>query len=174
MFIFIAGTARSGKSEYAERRALELGRNSQKIYIAAAKIYDSEMLRRVELHQTRRKDMGFLTIERPDGLGELELPENSCVLLESLSIWTANEMFTDSGVNHDAGEKVFRDFITLRDSVRDIVLVSDDIFSDGVSYDSLTEEYIRGLARLHVRLAAIADEVVEIFAGIPLQYSIIT
>ena len=86
MFIFIAGTARSGKSVYAENRLLEIGQDSPKIYVAAAKVYDSEMAERVALHQQRRANMGFTTIERTHDLGGLELPAGACVLIESLSV----------------------------------------------------------------------------------------
>ena len=118
--------------------------------------------------------MGFETVERTRDLGELVLPEYACVLIESLTVWIANEMFSDSGINHDAGEKVYRDFMNIRERVKNIVLVSDDIFSDGVSYDVMTEEYLRTMGSLHVKLAAIADEVSEIVSGIPVHYSIIT
>ena len=173
MYIFIAGMTRSGKSEFAEHRACELGRDCPRVYVATAGIHDSEMQRRAELHRLRRAGMGFITIERTRDLGELDLPGDACVLVESLTVWTANEMFTESGVNHSAGEKVYRDFMSLRERVRHVVLVSDDLFSDGVSYDALTEEYLRLLGGLHVRLAAHADEVYEIVSGIPLRYSII-
>ena len=172
MFIFIAGMTRSGKSAYAELRASELGRNIPKIYIATAEIHDddSEMLRRVELHQARRRGMGFTTIERYRDLGGLELPEDACVMIESLTVWTANEMFRDGNVNHNAGEKIYSDFMNIYRRVKDIVLVSDDVFSDGVKYDALTEEYMRILGSLHVRLAAVADEVIEVAAGLPIRY----
>ena len=173
MFIFIAGTARSGKSQYAELRASELGKSSQKIYVAAAEIRDDEMRRRAELHRERRKNMGFRTIERYRDLGGLELPEDACVLIESLTVWTANEMFTDSAVNHSAGEKVYSDFMKIYSKVKNIVLVSDDVFSDGAEYDPLTEEYMRTLGGLHVKIAAFADEVIEIVSGIPLRYPVI-
>ena len=174
MFIFIAGTTRSGKSEYAEQRLLELGQASRKIYVATAGVHDSEMMRRVELHKARREGMGFVTVERERDLGCLEIPEGACVLIESLTVWAANEIFTASGVNHGAGVKIYEDFMTLKARAEHIVLVSDDVFSDGVSYDPLTDEYLRILGELHVKLAAHADEVIEIFAGIPINYSIIT
>ena len=63
--------------------------------------------------------------------------------------------------------------MTLREKVKDIVLVSDDVFCDGEEYDALTEEYIKTLGGLHVKLAALADEVIECVSGIPLRYSII-
>ncbi len=174
MFIFIAGMTRSGKSSYAELTASQLGQNIPKIYIATSDPHnDPEILARIELHQARRKHMGFTTIERYRDLGGLVLPTNSCVLLESLTVWTANEMFPASSVNHNASSKIYTDFISIHTRVKNIVLVSDDVFSDGVEYDPLTEEYMRTLGGLHVKLAALADEVIEVVSGIPLRYPII-
>lgn len=170
MFIFIAGMTRSGKSQYAELTAAQLGKTSPKIYIATAEILDPEMFSRVETHKARRKNMGFTTIERYRDLGALELPENACVLIESLTVWTANEMFRDSAVNHNAAEKVYTDFMSIYRRVKNIVLVSDDVFSDGAEYDPLTEEYMRLLGGLHVKLAALADEVIEVVSGLPVVY----
>lgn len=175
MLIFIIGTARSGKSSYAERRVCELGRDFHKIYIATLNAgNDPEMTERVKLHQKRRAGLGFITLERTHDLAGLEFKRDSCVLLESLSVWLANEMFTREGVNLRAGEKVYRDFMTLAQSVRDLVVVSDDVFSGGITYDALTEHYIKTLGELHVRIAKVADEVIECVAGIPVRYSIIT
>ena len=172
MFIFIAGMTRSCKSQYAELRAAELGKNSPKIYVATAEIFDDdlEMLARVESHKARRKGMGFRTIERYRDLGVLEIPENACVLIESLTVWTANEMFRGGNVNHSAVEKVYNDFMSIYSRVKDILLVSDDVFSDGMEYDPLTEEYMRILGGLHVKLAAAADEVIEVVSGLPVFY----
>ncbi|MBQ7154425.1 MAG: bifunctional adenosylcobinamide kinase/adenosylcobinamide-phosphate guanylyltransferase [Synergistaceae bacterium] len=165
----IIGTARSGKSEYAEQRVMEL--SSRRVYLAVSEIYDEEMARRVELHRERRKGKGFATIERPRDLGGAELPEDSCVLIESLGVWLSNEMFRPDGeVNLSAGEKVYRDLVKIVERVRDVVVVSDDVFSDGMEYDALTEEWVRTLGGLHVRIAEIADEVMEVVAGLPVRY----
>ena len=169
MFILISGTARSGKSSYAERRLYDM--NSRvKIYIATAQIYDDEMLSRVRLHQARRKDLGFTTIERTHNLGELDIPEGACVMIEGLTTWTANEMFRAEGVFMDAGQKVYQDFRRLKEKAENIIVVADDIFSDGIIYDDMTEAYRKTLAGLEITFAREADEVIEVIAGIPFSY----
>ena len=50
--ILITGGQRSGKSSYAERRALELSPNP--VYMATAHIWDEEFALRVQRHQERR------------------------------------------------------------------------------------------------------------------------
>ncbi len=165
MFIFISGTSGSRKSLYAEKRLSEFS-CEKKFYIATAKIYDDEMKERVEKHKAMRRNKGFITIEREKNLGGLKLPKNSGVLIESLTTWLANEMF-DEG----QPEKIFDDFLKLKEISKDIILVSDDIFSDGIIYDEATENYIKALAELSIKFSAIADEVIECFAGLILSYN---
>ena len=171
MMILIFGEASSGKSRYAESRLSELS-GSPKIYVATSEVYDAEMMRRVEIHQAMRADKGFLTIERPRDLGAAKIPAGSSVMIESLTAWTANEMFAAEGVK-DSGHvvgKILADLSVIRERVNDVVIVADDIFSDGEEYDSLTENYVRTLAELLMKIAALADEVTEIFAGMPITY----
>ena len=204
MFIFISGTSGSGKSLYAEKRLSEF-QCEKKFYIATAKIYDDEMKERVEKHKAMRKNKGFVTIEREKDLGGLKLPKNSGVLIEALTTWLANEMFSsqdrplcqinltspllrgdksDNLAPLDKGEramkwrggltiieKIFDDFLKLKEISKDIILVSDDIFSDGIIYDEATENYIKALAELSIKFAAVADEVIECFAGLILSYN---
>ncbi len=171
MFIFISGEERSGKSYYAEKRLSELS-GSPKIYIAAAKIYDDEMRERVKNHQEMRKDKGFITIECPCNLGSVKIPKDSAVLIESLTLWTANEMFTDDGIKpcNYVISKIYHDFMNIFERSCNIILVADDIFSDGIKYSSETEKYIRLIAEMHIKFASIADEVIECVSGLYIAY----
>ncbi|MFR8529672.1 MAG: bifunctional adenosylcobinamide kinase/adenosylcobinamide-phosphate guanylyltransferase [Anaeromassilibacillus sp.] len=49
-----------------------------------------------------------------------------------------------------------------------IVVVSNEIFSDGTPYDPSTQAYIARLAHLNAALAQRADTVVEVVCGIPI------
>ncbi len=60
--ILITGGARSGKSEYAETRAAQLGH--RRVYVATAEAKDEEMTRRIAEHQKRR-GKEWTTIEEP-------------------------------------------------------------------------------------------------------------
>lgn len=171
MMILIFGTASSGKSCYAETR-LEGLSGSPKIYAAMSGIEDEEMREKVKRHQAMRSGKGFLTVECCDGLKAEDFPEGSAVMIESLTAWAANEMFGDEGVR-DCGHvvgKILSELSELHERVREVVIVSDDIFSDGVRYEGLTEEYVKCLAELTVKIAECADEVTEIFSGLPFTY----
>ena len=167
MFIFICGTSGSGKSFYAEERLKNFS-GSQKFYIATAKIYDEEMRERVKKHKAMRKNKGFATIEKTFDLGTIKIPGASSVLIEALTTWLANEMF-EHREKFSAAEKILRDFHALKARCKNIILVSDDIFSDGIIYDELTEKYIKALAGLTKNFAAEADEVIECFVGLPIR-----
>lgn len=171
MFIFISGSSRSGKSSYAESR-LESFSGSLKIYIAASRVTDDEMKERVKLHQERRRDKGFITIERECDLGDVNIPEGASVMIESLTAWTANEMFRDECV-HDSDYvigKIHSELEGIRQKAMNLIVVADDIFSDGITYDALTELYMKTLAELEIMIASYADEVIEIFAGMPYNF----
>lgn len=174
MFILVCGTSGSGKSFYAEERLKNFG-GSKKFYIATAKIYDGdeEMLRRVKRHQAMRKDKGFITIEKYIDLGSIKIPGGSSVLIEALTTWLANEMF-EGKKNFSAAEKIFNDLQILKAKCENIILVSDDIFSDGIIYDGPTEKYIRALAELTIKFAAEADEVIECVAGLNIELEVNT
>ena len=171
MMILIFGEASSGKSRYAESRLSEAN-GSPKIYAAMSEVYDEEMMRRVKIHQAMRKDKGFVTIERPRDLGAAEIPAGASLMIESLTVWTANEMFTADGVK-DSGyivRKILADLSLICERVNDVVIVADDIFSDGEEYDTLTENYVRTFAELLRKIASVADEVIEIISGLNVCY----
>ena len=169
MITLIFGEASSGKSRYAESRLSE-SNGSPKIYMAVSEVYDEEMRARVKIHQAMRKDKGFLTIEQPRDLGAAKIPSGSSVMIESLTAWAANEMFTAEGVK-DSGHvvrKILADLSLIRERVNDVVIVADNIFCDSEEYDSLTENYVKTLADLVRKIAADADEVIEIVSGLPI------
>ncbi len=171
MLVFVSGAARSGKSEWAERTSLFLsGERGSRVYLATALLEDEEMRGRVARHREARKGRCFVTLERPKDLSGIltEIPPGATVLLECLPNLVANEMFYPHATAN-SGEikvKIYQDILTLISRCRHLVIVSDDLFSDGVIYEDTTEEYLRLLGALHVLLAAKADVAVECVAGL--------
>ena len=169
MLVLVTGGSGSGKSAFAEQRLLEFG-DAARFYIATMRCRDEESFARVERHRRMRSGKGFVTVECPLRLKDLVLPRKDAnVLLECLSNLAANEMFDPDG-SGDAALKSVEDGIdSLRKQCDNLLVVTNEIFSDGGRYDPQMEAYLRLLGRLNCDLAAMADEVVEVTGSIPLM-----
>ena len=103
------------------------------------------------------------------------------VLLECLSNLTANEMFCGRKKNdttgketfvirHEVAQKISDEIIRLSEHAEYLVVVTNEVFSDGLPYEGETPEYIRELGRVNRFLAQKADGVVEVVYGIPVWH----
>lgn len=173
MVIFITGGSGSGKSEYAENRAMELKSSRQAdnlVYIAAMEPLDEESRKRVERHRRMRKDKNFATRECYTHLEELGTGPGEILLLECLSNLTANEMFSPSGRKKQAASVIKEGICHLIENSRDLIVVGNNVFEDGVEYDGTTREYLEQMAELHRFLAERSDEVIEVVYGLPVYW----
>ena len=164
----ITGGSGSGKSAYAEAQILALN-GECRIYLATMYPYDEESRQRIARHRKMRAEKNFTTVECYRDLEKTEIPEHADVLLECMSNLTANEMFWPEGAGSDTEEQILRGVEWLRRKARNLVIVSNEIFSDGCEYDSGTKEYQRTLGKINCRLAELADRVTEVVYGIPLE-----
>lgn len=174
MMVLVIGGSGSGKSAYAEQLLCSLAKEEQltKYYLAAMQAFDEETKRKIERHRALRSGKGFLTVEQPRQIGEALLQMESgkkAVLLECISNLTANEMFADGRVleKEKTVEAVVNGVEQLRKNVTHLVVVSNDVFADGVFYEQATMDYIEAMGRINQALAAQADRVVEVVVGIP-------
>lgn len=166
MLILVTGGASSGKSEFAESLIRDSG-IKPRIYIATMEVYDDESKARVAKHRAARADLDFMTIECPSGLVNARVPERSAVLLECMSNLTANECFGASGFT-GAYERIIEGVDRLMDCSQLLVIVTNELFSDGRAYDGdLTRDYLKLLAAVNRELAARADKVYELVCNIP-------
>lgn len=192
MMILVIGGSGSGKSAYAEKAADFLfeennvkGRpapqsgmtgNRKKYYLATMQIFDEEGRKKAERHRRLRDGKGFVTVEQPtdihralDRMGEGE----STVLLECISNLAANEMFsgTETALKPETVivDKIINEIEILRKEITHFVVVSNNVFEDGIYYDESTMSYIRVMGAVNRKLAAMADRVVEVVVGIPVM-----
>ena len=92
-------------------------------------------------------------------------------LLECMSNLVANEMFPETAgdeINVKCVENIIRQIRHLRDQTGYLVIVTNQIFEDGIIYEPETMEYIRNLGQINQLLAEMADSVIEVVAGIPI------
>ncbi|MEL4105817.1 bifunctional adenosylcobinamide kinase/adenosylcobinamide-phosphate guanylyltransferase [Oscillospiraceae bacterium WX1] len=166
MLTLVIGGAASGKSEYAESLAISLP--LPRYYVATMMPFDKEDLLRIEKHRTMRAEKGFTTKERYTSLAGLRLPERGTVLLECLGNLTANELFAVGGAGDKTVEAVLSGVLALEQQCENLVIVTNDVFSDGVAYDPETARYIAALAAVNNVIAARCACIYELVCGIPL------
>lgn len=161
MIVLVIGGSGSGKSAWAERLAVTLP-GVARVYLATMQAADGESLRRVERHRVQRADKGFQTVEAAMDLAKVPLPEKAVVLVEDVPNWAANEMF---GGGNTA--RMIPALQSLAQRARHLILVTGNVFADGVAYDETTMAYLKLLAEVNAAAAEMADAVVEVVCGLP-------
>ena len=173
MIYLVTGGSGSGKSEYAEHLVMSSG-CPVRYYVATMTVYGEEGKAKVLRHQELRRGKGFITVECPVNVNtalsgissnqEEDAPEDAALLLECVSNLAANEMFADSveelgndAINRLAG-KLAGDILT------------NEVASDGITYDPGTDQYIRLMGLVNRRLGACSHRVVEVVYGIPVVW----
>ena len=171
MNILISGGCKNGKSYYAQKLALSMAQERKLLlplyYLATMIPVDDEDRVRIERHLKEREGWGFDTIElgldicgclKGRTVSGVAVHPEGVFLLDSVTALLSNEMFRPDGkVDLEAPERVASDLSEFALRTGNTVFVSDYIYSDAFSYESLTEEYRRGLARADRRLARDAD-----------------
>ena len=117
-----------------------------------------------------RAEKKFTTIECYTGLKHVQVPKGACVLLECLSNLTANEMFQEDGAKERTVEAVLEGIASLEVQAEELVIVTNEIFSDGIEYDEETRRYHSYLGEINRETARRACQVTEVVYGIPLIY----
>jgi adenosylcobinamide kinase/adenosylcobinamide-phosphate guanylyltransferase len=158
----VLGGARSGKSRFAE--ALVTAHPAPWTYLATAQAFDDEMRDRVALHRARR-DSGWRTVEAPVELAAALRAHRGPVLVDCLTLWLTNLMLGD----HDIEDAVTALERAIAEHGGPVVLVSNEVGLGIVPDNALARAFRDEAGRLHQRLAARADHVVFMVAGLPLH-----
>lgn len=198
MLHIVYGGSASGKSSYAESFAMSLQGDGRLLYIATMYPYkwnttelDPETIQRIERHRAMRADKGFDTVECYRHVEHIMAKRQDVLLLECMSNLLANEMYLeqdsdDGGLAETMSEvekagvgmsetlspvskKIVQALVNLSTRVQDVVIVTNDVFSDGgsLTYDESTREYVKNLAEINCALAREAATVTEVVCGIP-------
>jgi len=155
----VTGGSGCGKSTWAEKFIQTL--SGRKFYIATMQVVDEECRARVARHRLQREGLGFETIELATDIGSAPVAPGGTALVECLPTLMANEMFGGDP------ERVLPGLLRLMDVARHLVVVTNDVFSDGMTYDPETTGYMRKLAQVNQAVAERADLVVEVVFSIP-------
>lgn len=167
MLILVVGGSASGKSAFAESLACKGA--FPRVYIATMQSMDDECEKRIARHRAMRAGKGFDTLECPAGLADVCIDAKT-VLLECLSNLAANEMFSPGMTPQKAQQNILNGIDLLCRRCERVVIVSNEIFCDGVAYDASTQAYRVLLAHLNRAIAERADCVFEVVHGIPILH----
>ena len=160
----VLGGARSGKSRYAEE---VLDRHTgARTYIATAEIRDAEMAERVELHRARR-DPDWRLVEEPLQLARTivaETEKGAAVLVDCLTLWLTNVVLAE----RDVAAEIDALETALGQCGGPLVFVANEVGLGIVPDNKLARDFRDHAGRLNQRIAARADHVLFVAAGLPL------
>jgi len=173
----VLGGARSGKSAFAERLALESGK--EVVYLATSRAGDAEMAARIAHHRERRP-AHWQTVEEElalaAGLRAHSAP-NRIVLVDCLTLWLSNLLFCDGREWPEVGAVTLPERFhaeraalleLLADAPGDIVFVSNEVGMGIVPWGAVSRCFADEAGRLNQDVAARAERVVFVAAGLPL------
>lgn len=162
--LFVLGGARSGKSRYALEAAWRLG-GERVSFLATARSGDPELDARIAAHR-RQRPAAWRTVEVDLDLAAAVVAglADHCLLVDSLTLWVASILDTDEALEGrwTAAQAALA---AHRSSV---VLVSDEVGLGVVPATALGRRFRDELGWLNQQVAAVADEVVLLVAGLPI------
>jgi adenosylcobinamide kinase/adenosylcobinamide-phosphate guanylyltransferase len=166
----VLGGARSGKSRYAE--ALIEQASPVSLYLATAQALDDEMAERIRHHRARR-GARWTTVEEPLDLAprlRAEARGEQPILVDCLTLWLANLL----EASRDADAETAALLEALPDLGVPLIFVANEVGLGIVPENALARAFRDHAGRLNQALAARAERVVFIAAGLPLLLKDVT
>lgn len=159
----VIGGARSGKSRLAE--TLVTGMRLPRVYIATAEAWDAEMRARIAAHQADR-GTDWTTINAPRNLctALAAVPAGQVVLVDCATLWLSNHLLAEADL--DAETDALLAALALCPSP--VMVVTNEVGWSIVPENALARQFRDAQGRLNQRLAAAADLVVAVIAGLPM------
>ena len=158
----VLGGARSGKSRYAEDLIADL--QPPWTFVATAEARDAEMAERIAAHRSRR-GRDWRTVEAPHDLSAAlaALSGDAPTMVDCLTLWLSNRMLAGA----DLEGEVARLEAALDGLRGPVVVVSNEVGFGIVPDNELARRFRDAQGRLNQRMAARADRVVLMVAGLP-------
>lgn len=159
----VLGGASSGKTARAE--ALTRALSPAPVYLATGQAFDAEMAAKIAAHRAARGP-GWQTVEAPhDPAAALaSVPPGAAVLLDCLTMWLGNRIFAGA----DPLAELPALLAALADCPAPVVVVSNEVGQGIVPENALARRFRTVQGEANQRLAAEADLVVAVMAGLPL------
>lgn len=162
----ITGGARSGKSTYAEKLALEA---ECPVYMATARIWDEEFADRIRRHQERRGP-AWTNIEEEKVLSKHSFSQRT-ILIDCVTLWSTNYFF-DAGEDaalDDILADIKQEFKQFTQADNHYIFVTNEIGLGGTSIDKVQRRFTDLLGWINQFIASQADDVTFMVSGIPMK-----
>ena len=163
---FVLGGARSGKSSFALSRASEY--EGRKAYIATAQAFDVEMQERIAKHKEERNS-DWDTVEEPCGIAETVKDMSGkyeVIVIDCLTLWLSNLLLAEKDTEKEI-DAIISSVVTRHAS--QTFIVSNEVGMGIVPDNELARKFRDMAGRLNQKMAAVADEVYLVIAGIPVK-----
>lgn len=160
----VLGGVRSGKSRFAQKLAEKA---SSVAFVATAKALDAEMRDKIRRHQEERPEH-WRTLEEPLELARVlveRAPQFEVVLVDCLTLFVANVLEEEP---RTADKRIAGLTDALRTACASVVLVSNEVGSGVVPAYPAGRQFRDLLGEVNQKVAAIADNVVFMVAGLPM------
>lgn len=158
----VLGGAASGKSACAETLATQSEKSL--VYLATSTAQDAEMRAKIQRHISQRGP-GWITVEEPLDLESIltNLTSEQICLIDCATLWLSNQMMAQNNIK--AAQSALLD--ALASCPAQCVIVSNEVGHGIVPENALAREFREAQGRLNIALAAQADLVVQVTAGLP-------
>ncbi len=160
---FVLGGAASGKSSFAEQLVVSSGK--KRVYLATSQVFDDEMKNKVQKHVAQR-GAGWETIEAPLDLSNAlaRLGADQVCLIDCATMWLSNNLLAENDLEQAQAELLE----AVQNCPAQILIVSNEVGHGIVPDNALARKFREAQGRLNISLAAQADLVVQVTAGLPL------
>jgi adenosylcobinamide kinase / adenosylcobinamide-phosphate guanylyltransferase len=161
----ILGGARSGKSTYALRLAATRG--TEVLFIATAEARDAEMTAKIERHRAERP-VHWRTLEAPHAPAAAlaQTPAAPVVVLDCVTLWVSNLLLADGSTWEGAEAELDALLAWYHQSASELIVISNEVGLGLVPADPVSRAYREWLGWFNQRLAAEADRVYLLIAGL--------
>jgi adenosylcobinamide kinase/adenosylcobinamide-phosphate guanylyltransferase len=164
MIVYITGGVRSGKSRFAQEKALQLSSNP--VYVATAKIWDDDFAVRVERHKQERGEE-WTSLESEMDIHLLPIA-GKVVVIDCVTLWLTNILMKYENIDDSllAFQKEINGLVEM-DGV--FIIVSNEIGMGLHGETELGRKFtdLQGWANQYV--ASVANEATLMVSGIPMK-----
>lgn len=160
--ILVTGGQRSGKSSYAQKRALSIAPNP--VYLATAHVWDEEFRKRVERHQQDRGPE-WTNIEEEKYLSKHDVSDR-VVVIDCVTLWGTNFFFANDSDVETSLQQLKEEFLRFTNQPACFLFVTNELGMGGVSVDEVQRKFTDLQGWLNQFIASQADEVILMVSGI--------